>query len=587
MPADMTKGWLLLIVLLGVGLTCGEIIRAASENNEFARKLEKATELNVTAPWQESQELLDEIEPLLDQATPNQYATFQQLTIRNLALDGNVHEALELTDKLLDRDIPTHQRLNAFLRGANLAMLAHEYEEAFGYLDRALELEPAVDYSKMDADAFSVATEMLATVGELDRAIEYGHRSVERAIEHNVTRPECVARYRLAFAYREAGKLDAAKKQTRQAIEVCKQANDPIFMGLLEYSLGDILRRQEHYDEAEHQLREALASHEVNDYALGITETRLMLAQLHFEQGRHQPAEAILSKLVEPFEQNERWNLLARTHRLLAEIARQRGDYYRAVNHYEGRMTARERFLDRDRTMNLAYLEVAFDSQIKERELALLREQERARELEAEARRHQRRLQQIVYVITAFLIMVLALLLIHATRERRRYRRLSHRDGLTGLNNHTRFFEIAEEAFRHSRSQNEPFTMVLGDVDFFKQVNDQHGHLAGDEVLRRVAARLRDTFADHGIVGRIGGEEFAIALPGKTSSEIEEPLVELRNRLRNYRSDDEPIPVAMSFGVAQAADEKSFSELRERADKALYRAKKSGRDRAVFADAPA
>jgi diguanylate cyclase (GGDEF)-like protein len=190
------------------------------------------------------------------------------------------------------------------------------------------------------------------------------------------------------------------------------------------------------------------------------------------------------------------------------------------------------------------------------------------------------------YIVAAFLVLILILLLAHTTRDRRRYRQLSHQDGLTGLNNHTRFFEIADPAFESARMSGKPFTLILADIDLFKGINDEHGHLTGDEVLRRVSARLREVFGERGIVGRIGGEEFAIALPGHEPSDVRAPLEELREKLRSSRTEDDRIRVSMSFGVARADGDASLIELRQRADEALYEAKRQGRDRVVFVDGP-
>lgn len=580
----MSRVWLVVLGVVVCGTMAIQPVPAFSEESELERLLDKAAELNVTAPWEESQTVLDQIEPLLDQATPDQYARYELLNIRNLALAGDIHAGLDRVEQLLDQPIPTDQRMTALLRAANLAMIARRYEAAFSFLNQALELDPEIDHSGSSTDVFSVATEMLAAVGDTERAIEYGHRSAERAIERAEDRPECLARQRLANAYKVSGDLDSAIGQYRLGLESCRRANDPIISGIVEFGLGDALRRHGEYEEAERRLEAGVAQLQQNDYVPGVTEARLRLAQLHFEQGRIARAEELFAELPGSFEQRERWNLAATAHRFLGEIARHRGDYRKAVEHYEARMKAQERFLNRERAMNLAYLEVAFDIRIKEQELALLREQARVRELEAETRRQQRRLQYLGYVITAFLVVALILLLAHATRERRRYRRMARRDGLTGLNNHTRFFEIAEDAFRSSRERGEPFTLVLGDIDFFKKVNDRYGHIKGDEILRRVAGRLREVFADRAILGRIGGEEFAAIVPGESASRVHAIVEDLRPRLRSSRAGDEPIPLTMSFGIAQAGGEATLQALRERADQALYQAKHAGRDRIVMAE---
>jgi diguanylate cyclase (GGDEF)-like protein len=581
------RGWLLPACLVA-GLSPGHSLCAddASDPVNLQQELDRAAELNITAPWQESQVILDELEPFLDQATPDQFATHQLLHIRNLALAGDMESGLELTDELLSQQaIPDYQRLNALLRGANLAMLARQHERAFAYLNEALDLEPEVDHPDLPTDVFSLAAQMLANVGEFERSIEYGQLSVRRASERGNVRAECVARQRLASAYKDSEKLVSARNEYGAAMKSCQEAGDPVFIGIIEYGLGDILRRLGEHDEAEPLLYSALARHEENQYIPGVAETRLGLAELHFERGDHEHAEELLSELIEHFERSQNWSMLADAHLVLAEIARQRDDPALALTHLEEHLHAREQFLGRERALGLAYLEVEFDTQFREQELALLREQARVRELETQTRLQQERLQQLGYIVTGFLVVILILLLIHATRERRHYQSLSRRDGLTRLNNHTRFFEVTEPAFHEAQSDRKPFTLILADIDHFKKINDQHGHLIGDDVLRRVAARIREVFDPLGITGRIGGEEFAIALPGLASKDAIEPLERLREILESLRADDTEVPVSLSFGIAQARDEDQFNELRKRADEALYLAKHSGRDRYQLAEA--
>jgi diguanylate cyclase (GGDEF)-like protein len=123
------------------------------------------------------------------------------------------------------------------------------------------------------------------------------------------------------------------------------------------------------------------------------------------------------------------------------------------------------------------------------------------------------------------------------------------------------------------------------DIDHFKRINDTFGHPVGDEVIRVVAERLRDTIADTDVLGRYGGEEFALVTPqGGTSA------AGLAERLRHVVSGDPvptaagPLPVTISVGLALIDDGgQDLRQLLSRADGALYQAKQSGRDRVCTA----
>jgi diguanylate cyclase (GGDEF)-like protein len=160
-------------------------------------------------------------------------------------------------------------------------------------------------------------------------------------------------------------------------------------------------------------------------------------------------------------------------------------------------------------------------------------------------------------------------------------------DDLTGLVNRRRFIEALESEIVRASTFASPLSVVLGDLDHFKLVNDRFGHHAGDEVLRRFAELVREHLRDVDVPGRLGGEEFAILLPGTDALGAVAVAERVRRSLRELRPTPDPDDeVTASFGVAQLAEGESGDELLRRADIALYRAKSEGRDK-VAVEAPA
>ncbi|MCA2981348.1 MAG: GGDEF domain-containing protein [Myxococcaceae bacterium] len=168
------------------------------------------------------------------------------------------------------------------------------------------------------------------------------------------------------------------------------------------------------------------------------------------------------------------------------------------------------------------------------------------------------------------------------TRERDQLRALSTTDGLTQLANHRAFQDRLREEFRRAQRYDDPLTLVLMDVDHFKRVNDTHGHLAGDEVLRQVAEALRSAVRETDFVARYGGEEFGVLLP-KTplagALTVAERISRLVRGLRVGR--DGVIRVTASFGIAGLPGRglTSPDQLLKAADDALYRSKREGRNK--------
>ncbi|GIF01071.1 diguanylate cyclase [Paractinoplanes rishiriensis] len=164
-------------------------------------------------------------------------------------------------------------------------------------------------------------------------------------------------------------------------------------------------------------------------------------------------------------------------------------------------------------------------------------------------------------------------------------RTMATMDGLTGLYNRNHFFAEAEQRLDGARRQGRPLAAIMMDIDHFKSINDTYGHPVGDEVIRAVAQRLRETLGDGDVLGRYGGEEFAVV-----TAQSAIPAADLAGRLhlavssRPVPTDAGLLPVTISVGLA-GLDEAGHDlrQLMARADAALYEAKQTGRDRVCVA----
>ena len=165
-------------------------------------------------------------------------------------------------------------------------------------------------------------------------------------------------------------------------------------------------------------------------------------------------------------------------------------------------------------------------------------------------------------------------------------RQESSLDGLTRLYNRRAFDERCAQILAMARLFNEPSTLLLIDIDHFKQVNDLHGHPAGDAILRGVADWISRCFVSRGdFVARYGGEEFAVLLWGagvQRGKQAADRLVDSM-RTRSFEHEGKRLEVRVSVGIAQLSQQDTAEEWLERADRALYQAKGAGRDRVAVA----
>ncbi len=167
----------------------------------------------------------------------------------------------------------------------------------------------------------------------------------------------------------------------------------------------------------------------------------------------------------------------------------------------------------------------------------------------------------------------------HELRER------ATRDPLTGALNRGAVLEALRLELSRARRPGGSVSVLLLDVDHFKRINDEHGHPAGDEVLREIVRRLTASLRPHDSIGRYGGEEFLVVLPGSDAAGAAATAERLRDVIASH-----PVvvpactlPVTVSFGLATCAEEDSLETVISHADEALYAAKRDGRNRVATA----
>jgi diguanylate cyclase (GGDEF)-like protein len=164
----------------------------------------------------------------------------------------------------------------------------------------------------------------------------------------------------------------------------------------------------------------------------------------------------------------------------------------------------------------------------------------------------------------------------------------AYTDALTGLYNRRHFMELAAMQFDRAKRSNTICHVMMMDLDFFKDINDTYGHLAGDEVLKDVSACIKEIVRSYDLVARYGGEEFVVMI----SDSDDETAMRLAERIRTYVEgsscdyEGHALKITFSIGVASCAEASSFEELLRYSDEAMYTAKRNGKNMVVSYNDP-
>ena len=164
-------------------------------------------------------------------------------------------------------------------------------------------------------------------------------------------------------------------------------------------------------------------------------------------------------------------------------------------------------------------------------------------------------------------------------RALNRIEELAVTDDLTGLFNRRYLMKMIEQQRALANREGSPFVLAFVDLDHFKQINDDHGHHTGDQVLKQFALILQESVREVDVIARYGGEEFVVLLTGVELNTAKQVVERIRTLVERMRFSDRQLPMTASIGLTQYNAAESASSLIKRADLLLYQAKRNGRNR--------
>jgi diguanylate cyclase (GGDEF)-like protein len=423
-------------------------------------------------------------------------------------------------------------------------------------------------------------------LGYPDKAREYLQQSI--AHEESVGDHESLfaSTLQMGFANEEAGSFDAALKIEQRALNLATATGDRGSVGSAHLAIASVLTNLHRYPDALDSLQKA----ETNFSAAGDTADHGMVM---FQRGRALAGLGQSRNALEAFGQaetafsaggNQRY--LEMLHQAKAATLEASGQIAAALDEYKRYLAAHDQVASQRADQQAQMLREQFDTDRSKMENERLRAEQDLKNKQVEVLQRVRRWQQVAMGLLAILLGLLALLVIRQLARLRRWKRIASIDVLTGVANRRGIEYFAENAIRHARlrQRHEPLATLVIDVDEFKRINDRFGHATGDRVLQRIAHACAETLRENDLLGRTGGEEFLVILPGSDIARATEVAERLRNRVAGLNLDDlaPGLLTTISIGVAEmSAKDAGLAELERRADEALYRAKADGRNRVV------
>jgi diguanylate cyclase (GGDEF)-like protein len=432
--------------------------------------------------------------------------------------------------------------------------------------------------------AAAALSSVMREMGDYAQALALNAEVIDWNTAQDATLNLSVSRFMRGTILAEMRDFPDAIAEYMKARELSVKLADTMGVAFTDLDICELQIDTRQLAEARRRCNDALRIFAAQKAADMAAQARAALAHIDLEEGRPARALIALNELLReggadlpPRRVPPLFRLRSRANAALGKFA----DSYLDLEEYLQRQIAVD---EARRVKQVATLSARFET---DRQLA--RNGELKRELAAA---RERQLQQTrwtaIAIGTGATVIVLLLLQIGSIRRHRRQLAVfANIDSLTGLPNRRHIYELANAAMTRAVALPAPFTVALIDLDHFKSINDRCGHAAGDQVLREFALACRAALRDSDVLGRWGGEEFLLVMPGAS---LDTALIALeRVRTLALRI---PLPepaaalkVRLSAGLATFdAHVKTLDELIARADAALYEAKREGRDRVRIAD---
>jgi len=368
------------------------------------------------------------------------------------------------------------------------------------------------------------------------------------------------------------------------AVNLCLDAGEFAVAGFVGLNLARKMQSEQRLSDAIKVLENQETSVAQSRYPRLMGESHSLLAELKFSVGEWDAAqrhaqEAVRLSAATPFSLP-----LVIAHRTLYQLAERRSDMAQALRHYKNYAEADKAYLDDVKARELAYQMARHETLQKNQTIELLNRRNEVLQLEQQV---SQRTTQAVGLLAALLALLAASIAFWAFKVKRlqmAFRQLAETDALTGLSNRHHFVREAAQTLAKCQKNGADATLIMIDLDRFKQINDRYGHAVGDWVLRKFAEVERTTCGNLARIGRLGGEEFAMLLPETNSTDAQE-LAE-RCRLASASIDSSEsgyqFNISASFGIADTRSAGyELHKLLTQADEAMYRAKNDGRDRVM------
>ncbi len=498
-----------------------------------------------------------------------------------LGLQGSQVERISLVQSIIKNVVNPDLRVKFLYELTDAYTSQADYENALKTINESVLLLPATKSMNAKVSTLSAAISLFGSLHAFDDAIMYAERLYFLGESEGDLFAKCYGLANLLEINFLSGNSVKARSYLREGIETCNKDSRKM-MALVLKTLAaidsiDAVHSNESLETGNALLIEYSKENQSSSYR---TQLESAMAQGYLKNENFAKAELYGLEAYRHSASENAIQLMEKTSETMAKIKRAQGQQKSAFEYYDINLALKQKVLDDQLHKNLAYQRVKFDMQDKANQLTLLEQKNKLLTTEKQLQFGKNQNLLLLITLGTILLTILGAWLIRTLQLKNFFRTSSQIDGLTQVCNRSHFVMTTTKVFKNP---DKLVSLILLDMDHFKKINDTFGHATGDWVLKTMTATVMGLISKTDVFGRLGGEEFAICVPGASEAEVLALAERCRSAIAHIVTDASgfAFPISASFGIATRGTHKlfSFDETLAAADKALYVSKSEGRNR--------
>ncbi len=523
-------------------------------------------------------QLLEQVKQSKQELNKKQQELLKYLESYKSAYDGKFEDAILGYQEILADSNDEEIKFRAKISLVNIYGIVRNYSEGFSYLQSLIQDIPNIKNHEYRQQGLIIAAFNYNSFQKYDKGLEYSDKLLS---EQLTERNSCFAKQLKAEASYHLNTLEVDLKFLDSAALHCERINEMIAASLIHVLKARYFLNNNEPEKAANYLLKHHSLVKSSEYPSILGQYYIVFAKAKLALLEIDEAEFYANKVLEIVDREEYVKSKVVAYSLLHEIAKEKGDFKLALEHYERYSQADKAQINEVLAQQLAYNIVEHQTEEKIQEIKLLNKQNEVLKLEQDLSKEEASNNRLMVILLIFILTSLAFWTYRVKRNQIKLKRQSETDLLTGVSSRQHFYFMCRKTLEHAKKTNQEVTFVLFDMDGFKSVNDNYGHLVGDWVLKKAVSVCIPCWRKNDIAGRLGGEEFALMLPTCNMERAQEIAEQCRKAIEAVDTSDSghKFPLSASFGITTTRfSGYEFSKVIGDADKTMYQAKAAGKN---------